>query len=117
LEVNCSVRDGGGLVLDGAGTLDLVAANACTGGTTIKSGILELAIPEAAGGGGIDFASAHGEIKYAAGASLANTISGFGGKDRIDFRRSPSRRATMRSTPAGRSRSRRRRARRSLRSR
>ena len=47
---------------------------------------MELANSAAAGRGGIDFASTTGKIEYAgAGADLANTISGFGGKDRIGF--------------------------------
>jgi hypothetical protein len=48
---------------------------------------LELARAKAAGSGGIDFASTSGEIEYAAKVSvdIANTISGFGGKDKIDF--------------------------------
>ena len=76
----------GGLTLDGTGTLDLIAANTFTGGTTIERGVLELANAAAAGQGGIDFASTTGKIEYAAaGANLANAISGFRGKDRIDF--------------------------------
>jgi hypothetical protein len=76
----------GGLILDGPGTLELDAANTFTGGITIDQGVLELLNPAAAGGGGIDFASTTGRIDYAAaGADLANTISGFGGKDKIDF--------------------------------
>ena len=61
------------------------AANTFTGGVTIDSGVLELANAKAAGSGAIHFASTSGEIEYAAGASLANTISGFGGSDEIDF--------------------------------
>jgi hypothetical protein len=75
----------GSLVLDGAATLDLDTANTFTGGTTIDRGILELANTAGAGGGGITFASTSGMIDYAAGADLANTISGFGGEDKIDF--------------------------------
>jgi autotransporter-associated beta strand protein len=71
--------------LNGADALDLTAANTYTGGTTIDQGVLELANASAAGSGGIDFASTSGEVEYAAGASLANTISGFGGPDEIDF--------------------------------
>ena len=75
----------GSLTLDGAGTLDLIAASTYTGGTTIEKGILELANAEAAGSGAIHFASTSGEVEYAAGAHLANRISGFRGKDKIDF--------------------------------
>ena len=75
----------GGLTLDGAGTLDLIAANAYTGGTTIEERILELANAAAAGSGRIHFASTSGEVEYAAGAHLANRISGFRGSDKIDF--------------------------------
>jgi autotransporter-associated beta strand protein len=75
----------GGLILNGPGTLDLAAANTYTGGTTIEQGVLELANPNAAGRGGIAFASVSGEVEYSAGANLANTVSGFGGADAIDF--------------------------------
>jgi autotransporter-associated beta strand protein len=77
----------GGLILNGAGTLDLDAANTFTGGVTIDRGILELGRAKAAGSGGINFASTSGEIEYAAKVSvdIANTISGFRGKDKIDF--------------------------------
>jgi autotransporter-associated beta strand protein len=75
----------GGLILNGAGTLELTAANTYAGGTTIDQGVLELANAEAAGSGKIHFASPSGEIEYAAGAHLENRISGFGGKDKIDF--------------------------------
>jgi len=75
----------GRLVLDGPGTLDLTAANTFTGGIGISEGSLELANAAAAGSGELHFASTSGELEYAAGASLANTISGFGGADEIDF--------------------------------
>jgi autotransporter-associated beta strand protein len=77
----------GGLILNGGGTLVLDAANTFTGGVTIERGVLELTRAKAAGSGGIDFASTSGEIEYAAKVSvdIANTISGFGGKDKIDF--------------------------------
>ena len=45
----------GRLTLDGAGTLDLIAANTYTGGTTIEKGVLELANAEAAGRGANPF--------------------------------------------------------------
>ena len=75
----------GSLTLNGAGTLDLTAANTFSGGTTIDQGVLELAKASAGGSGGIDFASTSGEVEYSAGAHLANAISGFGGADNIDF--------------------------------
>jgi autotransporter-associated beta strand protein len=75
----------GSLVIGGAGTVDLAAANTFTGGVTIESGILELANAGAAGSGGITFASSSGEVQYAAGANLANTITGWSGSDKIDF--------------------------------
>ncbi len=71
--------------IDGPGTLDLTAANTFTGGIGIREGSLELANAAAAGSGKIHFASTSGEVEYAAGAHLANTISGFGGADEIDF--------------------------------
>jgi hypothetical protein len=52
---------------------------------TIDKGVLELADAGAAGSGGIDFAATTGEVEDAAGANLANTISGFGASDKIDF--------------------------------
>jgi len=77
----------GRLVLDGTGTLDLTAANAFTGGIGIREGTLELADAAAAGSGRIHFASTSGEVEYDAKVSvnLANTITGFGGSDEIDF--------------------------------
>jgi autotransporter-associated beta strand protein len=76
----------GRLVIAGGGVVDLAAANTYTGGTTIKKGILELTNPQGAGSGGIRFAASGGaELEYAAGANLANRISGFGGSDEIDF--------------------------------
>ncbi len=77
------------MVLDGPGTLDLTAANTCTGGIGIREGSLELANAAAAGSGKIHFASTSGEVEYAAKVSvnLANTITGFGGADEIDFAR------------------------------
>jgi len=75
----------GALTLNGAGTLDLIADNAYTGGTTINKGVLELSNAKGAGRGKIRFASTSGEVECAAGAHLANTISGFRGSDKIDF--------------------------------
>jgi autotransporter-associated beta strand protein len=75
----------GSLVLDGAGALDLTAANTFTGGTTIEAGVLELAKVRSAGSGAITFGSTSGEIEYGASAHLANAIAGFGGSDEIDF--------------------------------
>jgi autotransporter-associated beta strand protein len=75
----------GSLILNGAGALDLIAANTFTGGVTIDRGVLELANTGAAGSGGIDFAATTGEVEDAASANLANTISGFKGSDKIDF--------------------------------
>jgi autotransporter-associated beta strand protein len=81
----------GSLTQLGAGTLDLTAANTYAGGTTINDGVLELANAKAAGNGAIHFASTSGEVEYAiaavggVGPNLANTISGFGVGDAIDF--------------------------------
>jgi autotransporter-associated beta strand protein len=88
----------GGLVIAGAGTVDLAPPtgkpNTYTGGTTIDSGVLELDSAAAAGSGGIHFAttnSTSGEVEYAVaavggvGPNLTNTISGFGVGDAIDF--------------------------------
>ena len=77
----------GRLTLNGLGTLDLTAANTFTGGIGIREGTLELANAKAAGSGRIHFASTSGELEYAAkvGVAIANTITGFGGSDKIDF--------------------------------
>ena len=75
----------GSVVISGAGAVDLTATSTFTGGVTVDSGVLELANAAAAGSGGITFASTGGEIEYAAGANLANPISGFRGLDEIDF--------------------------------
>ena len=48
----------GGLILDGAGTLDLTAANTFTFGVTIDAGTLELGNSGGAGSGEITFATA-----------------------------------------------------------
>ncbi len=56
----------GGLTLDGAGTLDLIAASTFTGGTTIDKGVLELANAAAAGRGTIHFASTRADSDQAA---------------------------------------------------
>jgi len=81
------VAGAGGLILNDAGTVDLTTANTFTGGIGIREGSLELVNAAAAGSGKIHFASTSGELEYAAGANLANTISGFGGSDAIDFSR------------------------------
>jgi hypothetical protein len=76
----------GSLILNGAGALDLTAANTYCGGTKIDQGVLELANATAAGSGAITFASTtSAEVRYDAGANLANTIIGFGPSDAIDF--------------------------------
>ena len=73
-------------MIAGAGTVDLAAANnPYTGGTTIDSGVLELANAVDAGSGGIAFTSSASAIRLDAGANFANTISGFRGSDEIDF--------------------------------
>jgi autotransporter-associated beta strand protein len=78
----------GGLILNGAGTLDLAAVNTFTGGVTIKQGELELATSAAAGTGNITFATGAGAtatLGLMSGNALGATISGFGSGDKVDF--------------------------------
>jgi len=77
-------------VIDGVGTAVFSATNTYTGGTTLKSGTLELDAPGAAGGGGITFAagiSATLAVDNPAlpNGVLANSIAGFAIGDTIDL--------------------------------
>ena len=79
----------GALTLNGAGLLNLAAANSFIGGITIQSGALELSAAGAAGGGGIAFGGA-GEILEVttaalAGGALGNLLTGFSAGDEIDL--------------------------------
>jgi len=65
----------GGLTLDGAGTLDLIAASTFTGGTTIDKGVLELANAAAAGRGTIHFASTSGEVAARGSAAGCSSLT------------------------------------------
>ena len=74
----------GGLILDGAGTLDLDAANTFTGGATIDQGVLELAkARRRERRNRLRLDQRRGRIRRR--RDLANTIIGFGGSDEIDF--------------------------------
>ena len=76
----------GSLVLNGAGTLDLSAANTFTGGVTIQKGTLELSNSSAAGSGAITFAAgAKAFLQLDAGVYAPNTVSGFTTGDTIRF--------------------------------
>jgi hypothetical protein len=76
----------GGLILNGAGTLDLAAVNTFTGGVTIEKGELELSNSAAAGSGKITFSTGAGAtLDLLSGNALGATISGFGSGDKVDF--------------------------------
>jgi hypothetical protein len=74
----------GSLILDGAGTLDLAAANSFAGGVTIEDGALELGAASAAGFGAIDFAGVATLIIDVA-TTPTNAIDGFQAGDAIDL--------------------------------
>jgi hypothetical protein len=76
----------GGLIITGAGIVDLSAANAYVGGSTITAGTLRLDAAGAAGTGAISFAPASsGVLAFTAAAAPANTITGFASGDTIDL--------------------------------
>jgi autotransporter-associated beta strand protein len=76
----------GGLILNGAGTLDLAAVNTFTGGVTIDKGALELANSAAAGSGKISFATGAGAtLKVNNGVFAVNPIAGFAKGDTVEF--------------------------------
>ncbi len=71
---------------NGAGTIDLTAANTFTGGVTIDKGALELGKSAAAGSGGITFAAgADASLDLNAGVYLPNVILGFATGDTLKF--------------------------------
>ena len=61
------------------------AATSAAAASAAAPAAAQAAKAAAAGSGAIHFASTSGEVEYAAGAHLANPISGFGGSDKIDF--------------------------------
>ncbi|HEV2364217.1 MAG TPA: hypothetical protein VGS12_08485 [Caulobacteraceae bacterium] len=74
------------VVLNGAGTLKLAAADTFTGGITLDAGTLKLLAPGAAGSGVITFAWNHAaNLGVGAGDVPANTIYGFLPGDSIDL--------------------------------
>ena len=77
----------GGLILSGAGTVVLSAANSFTGGTVLQgNGTLSLQAPGAAGSGKITFAySTSDTLDVGAGDVSGNLISGFLPGDVIDL--------------------------------
>ena len=87
--VNGTIADqaGGSLVIGGNGGLGavkLTAANSFTGGVMLLSGTLELGHNSAAGTGALTFAPGTDDtLLLDAGVSIANTIVGFDGTDRI----------------------------------
>jgi hypothetical protein len=75
----------GGLIIDGAGTVDLGAPNTFTGGITIDSGTLVLNNAQAAGSGTITFGSGDPPVlAFTTDDAPANTIGGFAPGDTID---------------------------------
>lgn len=92
LTVSDSIADpggsagGGAIVMTGAGTLALSAANHFSGGLTIESGLVSLNAASAAGTGTITFSyGSTATLQVAAGALPANVISGFLPGDVIDL--------------------------------
>jgi autotransporter-associated beta strand protein len=75
----------GGLILDGAGRLDLTGDNTFTGGVTIENGTLELANNAAGGSGAITFAAGHGTLDLGSGVYFTNPILGFATGDTVKF--------------------------------
>ena len=79
----------GALTLNGAGLLNLVAANSFSGGVTLQSGTLELSAAGAAGSGAITFAGAGETLEITAAAipgdGLSNLLTGFSAGDAIDL--------------------------------
>ena len=71
----------GGLIINGAGTVRLAAANTFSGGITIASGTLELAHTHAAGSGAIRFDP--GVLAFAATAAPTGVLSNFAVGDGI----------------------------------
>lgn len=74
----------GSVVMAGVGTLDLAIAEPYTGGTTIKSGTLELGAAGAAGSGNIAFGGP-ATLRIDTAAMPINVITGFGTADNIDL--------------------------------
>ena len=69
----------GSVVVNGAGRVTLSGANTYTGGTTLESGTLVLASPDAAGSSPITFApGADPVLEFAPGDVPTNPIVGFG---------------------------------------
>ncbi|WP_158916534.1 autotransporter-associated beta strand repeat-containing protein [Caulobacter sp. S45] len=79
----------GSVTQEGAGVLTLSGDNSYTGGTSIVSGVLDLASAQAAGTGVIRFEAGAGTLRIEAAAftdgHLANTITGLGAQDSIDL--------------------------------
>ena len=76
----------GSLLVNGAGTVQLSAANTYTGGTTLSSGTLGLANTHAAGSGAITFAnSSMATLLVGLGDTPSNIIAGFAQGETIDL--------------------------------
>jgi hypothetical protein len=68
-----------GLILGGAGTVNLAATNTFTGGVMLQSGTLDLTAAGAAGSGSISFASARSAtLEFTAANAPTNMITSFG---------------------------------------
>jgi hypothetical protein len=74
----------GGLIVDGAGTVDLDAANTFTGGITLQAGTLVLGTAGAAGSGAIAVETG-ADLQFAIANQPTNTIDDFVGGGTIDI--------------------------------
>jgi hypothetical protein len=84
--VNTTSLGAGGLMIDGAGTVDLTAANSFTGGVTITAGMLVLGNAAAAGSGAITFGSGDPpDLQFTIANTPTNTIAGFVSGGTIDI--------------------------------
>ena len=92
----------GALVVNGAGTVALSSANTYTGGTTLETGTLMLAVPGAAGGWPITFAPGNNPVlAFGQGDAPSSPIAGFGPGDALLFEGvKPSPATSMRPAPA-----------------
>ena len=77
---------GGGISVDGPGTVTFTGANTFTGGVGVFAGTFEAGNNSAAGSGAIEFGTGEpATLKIDAGVTLANTIVNFGAGHTIDL--------------------------------
>ncbi|MCB8874312.1 Hint domain-containing protein [Acidisoma silvae] len=80
------ITGAGGLLIEGAGYLQLQAGNSFTGGITLDGAILNLGGTDAAGTGTIAFAAgAQSTLQFDIAATPANAITGFAPGDTLDI--------------------------------